>query len=230
MLGIIIIFVIALGSAGAFVALMYMAIAKRRHSARDAVKSLEVEVDSRVELKGEIEKIYAEMVEVGALRKILDEVQLVQESLKAERGRIMITQAELETVEARLRELEEIEREYEASGLETKQELTILQKKQEELAGKNKALRDQIAMNNDQLGKLMGDLQLSAQSIEQLQRMQSELVRTQEKIDTLLVQIEQGNDQYFNFKRRYDALDIEYAQLYEKFSELEAASGKTEEE
>jgi hypothetical protein len=32
-------------------------------------------------------------------------------------------------------------------------------------------------------------------------------------------EIQKGNDQYFILKKRYDALDIEYAQLYEKFAE-----------
>jgi len=38
-------------------------------------------------------------------------------------------------------------------------------------------------------------------------------------LSALLLQVEQGNEQYFQMKKRYDALDIEYAQLYEKFSE-----------
>jgi len=55
--------------------------------------------------------------------------------------------------------------------------------------------------------------------------MTSQLTMAEEKIDTLILQIEIGNEQYFTLKRRYDALDIEYAQLYEKFSESEAMSG-----
>ncbi len=56
--------------------------------------------------------------------------------------------------------------------------------------------------------------------------MKAELLQTLERIDMLLVQIEQGNEQYFIMKRRYDALDIEYAQLFEKFSEAESAAGR----
>ena len=60
--------------------------------------------------------------------------------------------------------------------------------------------------------------ELTAQQQEQIDQMKSQLISTQEKIDTLITQCEEGNQQYFILKKRYDALDIEYAQLYEKFS------------
>ena len=55
---------------------------------------------------------------------------------------------------------------------------------------------------------------------------QNQIVQTQEKVTTLLTEIEEATEQYFLLKQRYDALDIEYAQLYEKFSEAEAAAGR----
>ena len=71
------------------------------------------------------EEIYGKMVPFPDLAEKVLETRSYEESLKAERGRITITQAELETVETRLRELDEIERELEASALETKEELNI---------------------------------------------------------------------------------------------------------
>jgi hypothetical protein len=49
--------------------------------------------------------------------------------------------------------------------------------------------------------------------------MKSELLRSEEKIQTMLNEIQQNNEQYFNLKRRYDALDVEYAQLYQQLTE-----------
>ena len=66
--------------------------------------------------------------------------------------------------------------------------------------------------------------EMNAKAKEQVDNMKRELVETQEKVDIVLMKIEQGNDQYYILKKRYDALDIEYAQLYEKFSETEASS------
>jgi chromosome segregation ATPase len=149
----------------------------------------------------------------------------ISESLKAERGRNTITQAELETVEGRLRELEEIERELEASGIETKEELKILNKKERELSNKNDALKEEIAASMQKVGELMSQMQVSAEMQAQVDEMKVDLLQTQDKIAMLLQQIEQGNEQYFILKKRYDALDIEYAQLFEKFSEAEAALG-----
>ena len=177
-------------------------------------------------LTSKYEELYSGMVDLNQMRVKAKELKLLRDSLKTERGRITITQAELETVETRLRELEEIERELEASGLETKEELGILQKKQAELNEKNSALKAQIAASSEQMQQLMGELQLSAELSAQIQRMQTELLSSQEKVDTLLLNIEQGNEQYFILKKRYDALDIEYAQLFEKFSAAEEMMAK----
>ena len=162
------------------------------------------------------------MVDVGSAQKIAAEIKTVREALKAERGRIMITQAELETVESRLRELEEIERELEASGIETQQELNILKKKHDELNEKNNHLKEQLNFSLQQLNQLLGEVEMTSQMAEEIDKMRIGVVNTQEKISLLLMQIENGNDQYFILKKRYDALDIEYAQLYEKFSEGES--------
>lgn len=222
---IILIAVFAIASCVGFIVMMYLLMAKRLQSAQSAVGALEGEVEKFRETKARLEGVYSEMVDVGSLRQIAEEIRSVQEALKAERGRIMITQAELETVESRLRELEELERELEASGIETKQELVILKKKHDELADKNKTLRDQIQMSTQQIDQVIAEIQFSAEVQAQIDNMKMQLVKSQEKIDLLLLQIEQGNDQYFNLKKRYDALDIEYAQLYEKFADSESSQG-----
>lgn len=172
-----------------------------------------------------LEELYGQMVELPSVAEQAKTLKSAQEALKAERGRITITQAELETIETRLRELEEIERELEASGIETKEELNILNKKEKELAARNDSLKSQISASVEQLEQLLGQIEVSTQVMEQVQSMKGELMMTEQKITDLLVQIEEGNEQYFILKQRYDALDIEYAQLYEKFSEAEAMMG-----
>jgi len=181
------------------------------------------ELGAKQELVAKLRALYSTMVDTNSARNKIREIKALQETLKAERGRITITQAELETVETRLRELEEIERELEASGLETKEELTILEKKQRELVGKNDALKNKIADSAQQWEQLLKEIESNSQLFERAQAAKMELITTEERISTLMLQIEQGNEQYFILKRRYDALDIEYAQLYEKFSESEQA-------
>jgi chromosome segregation ATPase len=208
----------------AFIGLVVFLYLKQKGSAGGSTGKFREELELRRKLKDELEGLYAQMADVSSLRKQGRALIGVKESLKTERGRITITQAELETVEARLRELEEIERELAASNLDTQEEINILLKKREALATKNDNLKQQISSSLAQIDTVMGELQMSAEMQEQIGAMKVEIVQTQEKIDSILLQIEQGNEQYFVLKKRYDALDIEYAQLYEKFAAAEEAS------
>ncbi len=221
--GVIIIVFGVLGALGA-VAAVYFGVARKQSNAGQALIKIKEVLEQRHALFKEIEQQYTLMVHLSHVREKVKELLTSQESLKAERGRITITQAELETVENRLRELEEIERELEASTLETKEELNILKRKEEELAQKNAALKKKLAETSAELDKLFAEIELSSQAKEHVQNMKTEMVQTEQKIDLLMIQIEQGNEQYFTLKKRYDALDIEYAQLYEKFSEAEMNS------
>jgi chromosome segregation ATPase len=66
---------------------------------------------------------------------------------------------------------------------------------------------------------LMAEIEMTAQMQEQVAVMKSELLRAEEQIETLSNEIQISNEQYFNLKRRYDALDVEYAQLYQQLTE-----------
>ncbi len=202
--------------------LLYFQFSKKAGTAKENLLQLDAVAVERQQFLEEVKSVSAEMVDTGLIQSKGQECIEASESLKAERGRNTITQAELETVESRLRELEEIERELEASGIETKEELKILSKKQKDLSQKNDALKEQILASLSQVDQLMQELESNSELTAQVDIMKTQLIMTQEKIDTLLIQIEEGNDQYFVFKNRYDALDIEYAQLFEKFSEAEA--------
>lgn len=198
---------------------------KRQNSLGSAIGGLKSHLKDREELIGEVEGLYSQMVDLGSVRKLAKEVKLLQESLKAERGRITITQAEIETVEGRLRELEEIERELEASNLETNREYEILKKKEEELRGKNEALKTQAGLAIPPLEAVVAAIPADEEQKTQILQMRTELTESSTTIDTLLAEIHEGNDQYKVLKTRYDALDIEYAQLYEKFTVAEEGGG-----
>jgi len=221
----LVIFISLLVSA-AFAFIFHRKISANQGGTSEGLEQVEQIVQERLAQKDQLTKLYESMVDLGTLQDLAHELYSIEEALKAERGRITITQAELETVEGRLRELEEIERELEASGLETKEELNILQKKQAELEGKNQALKKKLNEAVSQIDQLLQELQDNAAATEKIVTMKTQLLQTEERVNTLLVQIEEGNEQYFILKRRYDALDIEYAQLYEKFSELDAAPDK----
>jgi chromosome segregation ATPase len=195
---------------------------RARHLNDDAVfeyETLKDEVQQKRDLWSRVEALRAELGDEKEFTLKAREYISARETLKIERGQAMLSQVELETLEGRLRELEEISRELEASATETKEELKILQRKQDELSSKNAALRGQIADSVSKMEALMAEIEMTAQMQEQVNQMRSELLRSEEKIQTMLNQIQQSNEQYFNLKRRYDALDVEYAQLYQQLNE-----------
>ena len=220
-MGSILIIIIGLVEAVGLAAAMYVIVSKKKSTMGGAADKLEDELKLRQGYETQINSLFAGLVKIDQLVQQADIIRNLQESLKAERGRITITQAELETVETRLRELDEIERELEASSLETKEELKILKRKEGDLGQKNSTLKQQLEITRENMSKILTDIQLSAEMQDQIRAMQSEIMSCEQKIDDLLLRIEQGNEQYFILKSRYDALDIEYAQLYEKFAEAE---------
>ncbi len=177
------------------------------------------EVEQKRELWEEVKQLSQKMADPSELASSVKSFTVARESLKAERGRVTIAEAELDMIEVRLRELEELHRELEASRTETKEELRILERKEGELRLRNDQLRTQISEANVKIETIMREIELSAQMQEEVVTLQAELLRSEEQVETLLNEIQRGNEQYFILKRRYDALDVEYAQLYQQFNE-----------
>jgi chromosome segregation ATPase len=180
------------------------------------------EIERRQKLFDEIAAQYGARYPWAVVRESANDLIEAKEVVKQERGRITITQAELETIENRLRELDEVEREIQASGIETKEELRILNKKEADLRTKNETLKGKIQDAISHLNSISSQIESNAQLMAQLEAIKTDLLRTEQKTDELLMQIEAGNEQYFILKQVYDALDIEYAQLYEKFADAGA--------
>lgn len=201
---------------GGFLFRRAMLAGREANAGGNAVKE---ELALKKELWSRIEAVRSEMADPADCEKANAEVSLAREALKAERGRVIITQAELESVEVRLRELDEVNRELEASALETKEELKICQKKEIDLKTKNDELRVQIADSTTKMEALMSEIEMSVQMQEQVKMMRADLLKSEEQVETLMNEIQKGNEQYFISKRRYDALDVEYAQLYQQYIE-----------
>ena len=213
------VFFLAVGQAflvGAFLFRRALVAGKEANAGNNQVKE---EVATKRELWSRLESIRQEMASPADYEKAKAELNVARESLKAERGRVIITQAELESVEVRLRELDEVNRELEASALETKEELKVLQKREGELKTKNEELRVQIEHSTTKMEALMSEIEMSVQMQEQVKVMKADLLKAEEQVETLMNEIQKGNEQYSISKRRYDALDVEYAQLYQQYIE-----------
>jgi chromosome segregation ATPase len=176
-------------------------------------------IKKRRELRDELQSLITQCVPIEHIQSKKNELNELIEEVKVEKGRVTITYAELESLEVRLRELHEIERELKASSLETQEELNILQQKERELREKNQTIKDQLQASLSQLEELSSEIEINEELQNKMQKTKKELTDCQNTCNVLFSQIEEGNQLYVKMKRRYDALDIEYAQLYEKFSE-----------
>jgi DNA-binding phage protein len=65
----------------------------------------------------------------------------------------------------------------------------------------------------------MSEIEMSVQMQEHVKVMRADLLKSEQQVETLMNEIQKGNEQYYISKRRYDALDVEYAQLYQQFME-----------
>ena len=202
--------------------LFFFARGKQSNSA-SLLDQMQKEKAARDELVDKARAIRETLLDFEAIVELAQQLTSARDATKLERGRVTITQAELETVESRLREIDEIERELDASNVETQEELKVLQRKESALATKNNNLKEKLAMSKTELDKVLGDIKENAELTQKTNEMKEGLLRTETKIEELLQEIQSGNEQYFILKKRYDALDIEYAQLYEKFSAAEGS-------
>lgn len=151
-----------------------------------------------------------------------ESVMALEERLRSQKGRLTITEAELEAVETRLRELEEIERELESSSIEAGRELEMLRGQEREFTDRNGHLQQMIDATEIAIDLLTTQLAEVPDLANRIKRSKQLLAEAQEKIGWYSTEISNVNRKYMDLKRAYDALDIEYAQLYEKQNALMA--------
>ncbi len=144
------------------------------------------------------------------------EAHLLEDTLKNERSKLSIGKAELDGLTTRSKELDEVQQELENSSLEAEKELEMLRSQERELAEASEKLREELDKALVQLDKLLDELAHSQVAVERLAQSKQEMLESQEKIAWYEEQIVDTNANYMELKKAYDALDIEYAQLYEK--------------
>jgi len=192
-------------------------------SSLDSQKELDNSFRSLKDFLTRIDALKSALVPVVEVSPLLRELSTLDQDLKNKNVKFSLASSELEAVEFRLQELEEIRREIEASATEIKDELRALQEREEELRSRREELEVMLRASAEKMSTIATELAMSSEMQIQIERMQGELVLTQEQCGRLLGQIEKGNEQCMAMKQRYNALDIEYALLYEKFARLESA-------
>ena len=222
---IVIVVLIFLLAAGGIVGTLFYQLNTRKALLERNVSVLKKEYQLKEAMLKELAEAARGLAPAGDSSSLKDKVAELEERLRAEQGRLTITQAELEAVDSRLRELEEVERELEASAIESAKEVEMLRSQARDIENRNEVLKQQLQLSFDQIEILVSQFGNSQATVDQLNAMKTALVETQERIEYYSAEISDLNERYGKLKAAYDALDIEYAQLYEKHNAMQAASG-----
>lgn len=212
----IIIAIVFLGGFGA----IYVLLGKRFSADDEQLKAnleiLKTEQQTKMKILRDLGQLALGYVTKEYFTQLDEQAKAADEELRAEKGRLTITEAELEAVDVRLRELEELKRELEMSGIDAIRELELLRAQERDIAAQNDALKSQLNSSIEQLDMLLDMLASSAEAVEKLQAAKKELLEAETKMQFYQENIALLNQKYMGLKKAYDALDIEYAQLYEK--------------
>lgn len=213
---IVVVFILA---AGVIVFSLYRKVNRQKEVVLLNLKILQTELDEKKTILEELAGISLGLVSSDVIDALKAELGKDEDGLRAEKGKVTILQAEIEAVDIRLRELEEIERELEASGLEAARELELLRAQERDMESRNARLYEQLESCAIQLDKLSAEAKGDAELTAAIAKAKSELNTGQMQLKHFEGEIPQINQKYMSLKRAYDALDIEYAQLYEKQSQ-----------
>jgi len=183
---------------------------------QNLIANLQHEYDTKKKILSDLAAASLGLINKTEHERVRSESAALEESIRAEKGRLTITEAELEAVDTRLRELEEIKRELEVSNMDAIKELEMLRAQERDAKAQNDALRSELESSFEQLEMLLEVLASSAAAVSRLNSAKNELVATEKKCTFYEEQIALINGKYMALKKAYDALDIEYAQLYEK--------------
>lgn len=206
---------------------LYRQVASRTFLLRKNLNILKDEMQTKESIFRELQDINLGLTSPEEVKSLQTEVQQLQNSVKAEQGRISITQAELDAVETRLRELQEVERELESSQITALKEIEMLQSQERHLAEENQILHGKVSANFDRLEIILGQLHSSQEAMDSLAQAKTTVSKSMQEIEWYTEDIAKLNKKYVELKNAYDALDIEYAQLYEKHNAMiQAEAGK----
>ena len=212
----ILIILVFLGGAGGVIGMLNKQFSAHDQRMRESLQIVEEEFKKKRESIADLAQLSLGMISSKGFERLNGELTTAEEKLRSERGRLTITEAELEAVERRLRDLEELKRELEVSRLEASRELELLRTQQRDIQAENERLKDQLHASIEKLEVLILELNGSPAVVEHLTATKGELSQIEKQCENYAGQTHLINTKYMDLKKAYDALDIEYAQLYER--------------
>lgn len=207
--------IVTLGSLG-IISMLMRQLTRRQELVQAAYQVVYTEATQKKEILGQLADIAAGMVAPEVVHEAEKRREEVVERLSEVKVEIAAVEAKQLLVESRLREIEELEREMESNSIEAQRELELLRDQEKAMREETEKLRQRVTSSVEMLEQLLEELSSSQSAVEKLTSAKTELLNTESKIDFYAEGISQLNSQYIELKKGYDALDIEYAQLYER--------------
>jgi hypothetical protein len=182
------------------------------------LRILQDEMEEKKKILENLAKISVGLITTDECNAAKESLTKAKENLEAEKGKATILQAESEAVDIRLRELEEIERELDSSGIEAAREMEMLRAQDRDIEARNNSLFEQIESSSIVFDKVGNASKGDPEVLELIAKVKGDLELTEQRLRQFQDELPNLNEKYMSLKRAYDALDIEYAQLYEKQS------------
>jgi DNA repair exonuclease SbcCD ATPase subunit len=182
------------------------------------LRILQDELEERRKILENLAKLSVGLITLEDCETAKAQLAKSKEGLDAEKGKATILQAESEAVDVRLRELEEIERELDSSGVEAAREMEMLRAQDRDIEFRNTTLFGLFEQSVIVFDKAMAASRADPEVAEIIAKVKSDVEAAEQRLKQFQEELPTLNEKYVSLKRAYDALDIEYAQLYEKQS------------
>ncbi|MCS6894076.1 MAG: hypothetical protein NZO16_05880 [Deltaproteobacteria bacterium] len=177
---------------------------------------LTIKLSQLDDLRGRIENLKLEIKTLIPKQDANELVTILEEFANLERlekSKFNIASLELSSLEGRLREFSDIEQELESSALETRDLVKSYQTAWDEITTKSSNIRNNLNIALEALNNLFSSDE-SAKLSDNIEKFLDEIISYELVVKSAL-------DCISKLKTRFDALDIEFAELYERFGELE---------
>ncbi|MBP9837106.1 MAG: hypothetical protein KBC84_00180 [Proteobacteria bacterium] len=190
----------------------------------DVIKiSLDDHLGEIARLKEEKKSYLVDLANIAlgnASKKEIDQLQLqiseLEQEVASKKGQIALTEAELESLNTRIKELEEAKMEAEWNHGTAQQEITQLEEDQKSIQTEIESLKKQLQEAIDKLDTLFELLVGVSGSEEALNKAKAELQNAENQLSEYTIEFAKLSKKYIVLKQDYDALDVEYAELYEQ--------------
>lgn len=184
--------------------------------AKNLFKDIEIDISDKKEVLNEVYQLARKTISTADLDKLKSDVKKIESAVGKSREAFEKVEGEHAKKEAELKELRELEAELETSESQAKEHLLVLEEENKRMQVENEELLDRLQETLSTLDKLMVELEEIKGAAEQLNEAKTQMLESQGKIEFYETDIQQISQNTIDLKSAYDALDIEYAQLYEK--------------